>query len=246
MITLMDSGNYESFWKDKQNIWSKENFHYIANKFSCDLTFGFDDQTPPSNDAIHIKKMIDQFDIDQKYVNKSKVIPIIHSSEDKLPTICRRFVEITDTDYIAVPERRLGTGIIQRAKTIYKIREELNKLGKYILLHILGTGNPLSICIFAIQGADSFDGLEWCQTIIDYETITLHHITHADFFLGQNSLDNNDLSYNTRILLHNIKFMEDWMTNFQKAKNREDQIYFCQRFFPKPIFNVCNKILGWR
>ena len=66
-----------------------------------------------------------------------------------------------------------------RAKTIIKIRKTLAPKKQYYPLHLLGTGNPLSILIYSICGADSFDGLEWCQTTVDYNTGLLYHSRDA-------------------------------------------------------------------
>jgi queuine/archaeosine tRNA-ribosyltransferase len=63
---------------------------------------------------------------------------------------------------LAVPERALGEGIATRIRSVRQIRKALNELDFYCPLHLLGTGNPVSIIAYTIAGADSFDGLEWC------------------------------------------------------------------------------------
>src|SRR5579875_3506767 len=49
IVTLMDSGNYESFWKDAQADWKQTDFHKMLADFPCDLAFSFDEQQPPAN-----------------------------------------------------------------------------------------------------------------------------------------------------------------------------------------------------
>jgi len=88
--------------------------------------------------------------------------------------------------FIAVPERELGEGICKKADTVIKIREKLNTIGRYQPIHILGTGNPLSILILAAAGADLFDGLEWCRTVADRDTGFLFHHQQFEFFLKHN------------------------------------------------------------
>jgi len=40
---------------------------------------------------------------------------------------------------LAVAERRLGDGVIDRARALLAIRHELDKLDRYVVLHLLGT-----------------------------------------------------------------------------------------------------------
>ena len=101
---------------------------------------------------------------------------------------------------VAIPERELGDGIIERVRTVRDIRRALNGLGKYYPLHLLGTGNPITMIALAAAGADCFDGLEWCRTVVDYEHLTLFHFQHFDFF--------REL-YSTRLQLEIRKIIED-------------------------------------
>jgi hypothetical protein len=162
---LMDSGNYESFWKDAQTKWMPGNFYQVLKEFSCSFAFGFDDQKPPENFEQHKKSIYEHYKFDQSNTNPIPIIPIIHGPPDKLPALCKHIALETRTPMIAVPERRLGEGIFERARTTTAIREKLSDLDRYVALHLLGTGNPISMGIYVIAGADSFDGLEWCQTV---------------------------------------------------------------------------------
>jgi len=77
------------------------------------------------------------------------------------------------------------------------------------------TGNPISIAVYAVAGADSFDGLEWCQTVVDFESAQLFHLSHADFFRAQTQWGDSELSFAVRTLAHNLEFFADWMTRLQ-------------------------------
>ena len=47
-VILMDSGNYESFWKTDK-MWQPDNFHKIAKAGNYHLCFCYDNQDPPSD-----------------------------------------------------------------------------------------------------------------------------------------------------------------------------------------------------
>lgn len=55
VTVLMDSGNYESYWKDVQSDWRQADFHDVLKRFSCSFAFGFDEQNPPADEDTHVK-----------------------------------------------------------------------------------------------------------------------------------------------------------------------------------------------
>ena len=46
-IILMDSGNYESYWKGAQARWTQSNYHDVLRRFPSSFAFSFDNQNPP-------------------------------------------------------------------------------------------------------------------------------------------------------------------------------------------------------
>jgi queuine/archaeosine tRNA-ribosyltransferase len=115
---------------------------------------------------------------------------------------------------------------LERAKTVRDIRKALNALGKYYPLHLLGTGNPLSMIALATAGADSFDGLEWCRTVADYEKGFLFHFQQFDFFSQtllhqiqdsriRHLIENQEATYSAKTLGFNVDFFKDWMRTMQ-------------------------------
>lgn len=245
IVTLMDSGNYESFWKDAQTEWKQASFHKILGEFSCDMAFSFDEQKPPINAGKHVALIKKRWNIDQAIAGNCQVIPIVHAPASELPVLCNTVAAETGVTVLAVPERRLGNGVLERARTVQAIRSALNDLGRYIVLHLLGTGNPISIIIYTAMGADSFDGLEWCQTVIDYDTGLLHHFSHADFFTRQTAWGDTGLSFQARTLAHNLEYFSDWMQRLRNAVNQNELSKFSYLNLSNRVFNSCADIVGW-
>jgi len=110
---------------------------------------------------------------------------------------------------------------------------------------LLGTGNPISIATYTRMGADSFDGLEWCQTCVDHETNLLFHFTQADFFMDQTDWANMDVPFLAKTLAHNLDFYDKWMEELSSSvhSNRMDE--FCRKNFPNKIYEICKEKLGW-
>ncbi|TAH33669.1 MAG: hypothetical protein EYC62_06460 [Alphaproteobacteria bacterium] len=244
-VVLLDSGNYESFWKSAKDKWQQARFHEVLQTFPFSIAFSFDEQNPPAKAEDHIGLIIERWQQDQAAAGSKPIIPIIHENPNILPSLCARVAESTGVNMIAVPERRLGEGIFNRANTVKEIRQALSATGRYIALHLLGTGNPISLAIYTLSGADSFDGLEWCQTVVDHDTALLFHSTQFDFFRGQTDWGDKNLSFVARTLTHNLEFYTDWMKRLSQAAHENKGIDFCRANFPRKIFTMSATALGW-
>lgn len=244
-VTLMDSGNYESFWKEAQGRWSQTAFHRMLRAFPCDLAFCFDEQQPPANADQHVALVVSRWREDQTAAGACLVVPIIHGTAEFLPVLCAAVAAETGIPMVAVPERQLGDSVIGRARAVQAIRGELDKFGRYVALHLLGTGNPISLALYAAMGADSFDGLEWCQTVVDHDTALLYHLSQADFFAGQTAWVEAELSFQARTLAHNLEFYAAWMRRLRAAKAAGNMVDFCRHNFPDRVFRQCALTFEW-
>ena len=164
----------------------------------------------------------------------------------ELPALCTAVAAKTGVTILAVPERRLGDGVLERARAVKAIRTTLNELGRYVVLHLLGTGNPISIALYTAMGADSFDGLEWCQTVVDHESGLLYHLSQADFFAGQTAWGCDDkLSFQARTLAHNLEYFSDWMRRLRDAVHQDCLQDFCRFNLPPRAFRHIADVAGW-
>jgi queuine/archaeosine tRNA-ribosyltransferase len=228
-VILMDSGNYEGFWKDEPS-WTPGRFHEIARTSVHHLCFCHDNQKPPESAEAIAEDVIASVLRDQAHA-LGTVAPIIHGPTELLAPAARRVAAQLFPVVLAVPERALGDGIIARTRTVRRIREALDGLGFYCPLHLLGTGNPLSMAVYAAAGADSFDGLEWCQTVVDHETGRLFHFQQWDLFREQTSWgENGKLPYIQSALMHNLQFYRRFMEELRKALMNESVEKFLSRY----------------
>lgn len=251
-IILLDSGNYEKYWLDEKflnketdDMWSKEKLESILNGSYFDFAFNYDKLKPDVN----FKKVIPEIELsvidNQEKAKYPTILPIIHSKKTKdIPAICKEVATRLEPLLIAVPERELGEGILERAKTVTLIRKELNSIGKYYPLHILGTGNPITLLILSVCGADSFDGLEWCQTAVDHERGLLYHSNLVDFFLEQTSIGNKEnekMDYASKMLLHNLIFYSNWMAMIRENIKSNTTIDIVKKYLPDGAYEKLNK-----
>lgn len=240
-VLVLDSGNYEAFRKEdrfdqktNKTGWKREEFVETAARVSPDLSFSFDYPDPSGRAGDIANDIIARTRSDERDIHGRDfpICPIVHLPlKSKMPipqlasSIIRQVAESLNPVMIAVPERELGDGIVERARTVREIRRSLNTLDKYYPLHILGTGNPLSMLILSAVGADSFDGLEWCRTAADWDTWRLHHFQHFDFFsrndlgrlpVGLRKLaENKKVPFSIKAACYNMAAFQHWVKEIQ-------------------------------
>lgn len=241
-ILFMDSGNYEAYRK-KDRYSSRKNpkgwrcsyFREVAAMISPDIAFSFDRIDPVGTPEEIIKQIVNDFRKDDRALQPRdyELCPIIHlpkKFEGSLADCAAQIVSCVarelDPIMLSIPERELGDGMLERVKTVRDIRKALDEIGKYYPIHLLGTGNPLSMNALAAAGADSFDGLEWCRTVAEYHTGFLFHFQQFDFFSQvqlnriqdagiRHIVENPSIPYSVRTLSYNVDFFKDWTRTMQ-------------------------------
>ena len=245
MVILMDSGNYESYW-EKDKSWTADNFHKVVENYEHSLCFCFDNQDPPASAEAIANDVIERVICDQKHAI-GIVCPIIHGAAEFLPEAAKMVGEQISPELLAIPERRLGQGLVERIRTIRKVRQALDQLDTYCSLHLLGTGDPLSIIAYSMAGADSFDGLEWCKIVVDGETGHQCDFQHWDFFRYQTQWGRDRTPYDgykKYVLTHNLNFYLKFMADLHNAVNSKHVEEFLSRYASENQVSVLIRAIG--
>lgn len=241
-VLFLDSGNYEANRKNdiyaekkRPHGWKKEYYWKTVARLSPDLAFSFDTVNPKGEPERIAARIAANFRADERALQKRDYIlcPIIHLPKEYKGSLAKCAAQIVSSVarklepvMLAIPERELGDGLLERAKTVRDIRKALDALGKYYPLHLLGTGNPISMIALAAAGADSFDGLEWCRTVADYDKGFLFHFQQFPFFSQTRlhqiqdlrirfHLEDEKTTYCAKTLMFNIDFFKDWTRTMQ-------------------------------
>jgi queuine/archaeosine tRNA-ribosyltransferase len=207
----------------------------VANIISPDIAFSFDETAPEGDIDEVTERIILNFREDENAIRPRDfpLCPIVHlpgkyegTLAECAPRLIAKVTSELNPVMVAIPERELGDGLIERFKSVRDIRRALNELGKYYPIHLLGTGNPISMIAFAAAGADSFDGLEWCRTVADYNNGHMFHFQHFDCFNEQylsriqspeirKIITDPGASYVARVACYNLDFFNDWSKTMQ-------------------------------
>lgn len=241
-IVLLDSGNYEA-GRLNDDSWCRRRLHRALRETPHDLAFCFDRLEPPRDPQKNAEQVVSGVQRDSVWT-EAPMLPIVHVPRarkgagteylrEQAPQVVREVAQQLKPPMIAIPERELGSGIAERVDTMSRIRECLSSLEFYQPVHILGTGDPWVIATLSAAGADSFDGLEWCRFVADYDSNSLRHFHHLDFFMFQSRRDgatdgldahvalaaeaHNDenIRYSGRVALHNLAFYTGFMKKVQ-------------------------------
>lgn len=241
-IVLIDSGNYESYWKNDKT-WSIKKYREMIKSIPHQIAFCYD----VFKWGIDLQRIINNIEdevVKSQSFSHGIIVPILHSAKKLLPKIITKLTDRLNPLFIAIPERELGDGMLERATNVFKIRKELNKKLQYCPLHLLGTGNPLSILIYSICGADSFDGLEWCQTTVDHDTGLLYHFQQREFFKLDPKLQKiSSLPYTQLTLAYNLKFYDKWMNKINKGFLNNNIIEMVDSYLPNQMVVLLKKKL---
>lgn len=242
-VLFLDSGNYEAYRNGDRYVpktnpkgWHKDFFRETALRVRPDLAFSFDTINPKGKPDEVVSRVVAGFNEDERALQSKDfaLCPIIHLPQElagaRAHYASRIVADVAnelDPLMLAIPERELGDGLLERARTVRDIRRALNELGRYYPLHLLGTGNPLSMIALAAAGADSFDGLEWCRTVADYDQGHLFHFQQFEFF-GQvclhrvrdrrvrDLIEDSQIRYGLKVLGFNVDFFKDWTRSMQE------------------------------
>lgn len=225
---FIDSGNYESFRYDVKDWWTEDRFLEIVSKLNKKYNyFTFDKYEWFSKVDTSITKISQSIEkLLSMGVGIENIIPVLHingvvdlRSQGNLKKIVNAIFTTYKIKYISIPERDIGTGIFNRIRFINNFKRNVREINSDIKIHLLGTGNPLSMLLLRRFGVDTCDGLEWCRQSIDSESALLFHPQHYDFFKDNlvdadrkilEILKNDSFNYNLRIVLHNACFMKYW------------------------------------
>lgn len=241
-IILMDSGNYESYWTRDKN-WNIGGFNEILKQEVSDLAFCYDNQFPSGNSKENATCVAMSTKKSQEVTIATSIIPIIHCKRENLNETVLQLCNQTNTLMVSIPERILGDGLLERVQTLTNLRRELNRLDNYTFIHLLGTGNPFSLLLFSLAGADSFDGLEWCQTTVNSKTALLYHFQQREL-INDNCCfcKSDDFDYNLTTLGHNLTFYNNWMKEIQDAINANSEGNLLNKYFETNFINCLTKV----
>ena len=109
-------------------------------------------------------------------------------------------------DIVGVTEKELGHTMLDRMVQIARLRRAMDDAGVQIPIHVFGSLDPVSVCLFYISGAELFDGLTWIRYGYDDDGKCVYTHNHGVLKYGINVSDNQVKS---RAMAGNYYYLQD-------------------------------------
>jgi len=224
---FLDNGNYEGYWYNDKT-WTLDKLEAVLDIVNPDFCFSFDVFWDKEKGfEKHVEETITSIAKTAGMQKTGSTIALIHAIPEIFPKVTRGIVDYLNPEIIAIPERELGFSVFEKAQTISKIRVELEKTKRSILLHILGAGSPISILIYTLSGADTYDAIDWSNSFIDPETAQRFDFSHRDLVECYcKACKMKKVPYNYQTATHNLLFYLEFFDGIRDSVRNEklDQI----------------------
>jgi hypothetical protein len=119
-------------------------------------------------------------------------------------------------DVIGLTEKELGNSFATRMENIAKLRVALDDEHIAAPIHIFGSLDPISVCLYFVAGAEIFDGLTWLKYgYLSGSAVYRHNfaaltigIHRRDDFVKLKTLQDN-LNYLSNLRIQMMRFLND-------------------------------------
>lgn len=225
-ILFLDSGKFESHWLGDSS-WSLKSYRKVTGTAPFDIYTSLDLFQLVNNVSEGIvETAVKRIENSRKSAGLSGFTPIIHGvTPNALVSMVEGILNKLpfDCEMIAVPERDCGRNILEKAITVARIRQKIGDVQGDAILHILGCGNPKSLALFSFCGADTFDSLDWVKHALNPVLNSFEDFSYLDTLsCNCRFCSGKDRLYTERVLLHNLKYYQEFMKEV-KAAIRENR-----------------------
>ncbi len=114
--------------------------------------------------------------------------------------------ELGSFDLVGLTEKELGHSMLERMVQIARLRRAMDEAGVNIPIHIFGSLDPISVCLYYISGAELFDGLTWIRYGYSDDGRCLYTHNLGVLKYGINTSDNHIKS---RAMAGNYYYLQD-------------------------------------
>ena len=241
---LLDSGHYEAYWRSDKK-WTFDKLKKILKGTEADLYFSFDVfyDEKKNRPKEHVKETIKYAAMTAGAQRYGITIPIIHGVPKNFTDIVKKVVKGISPEIIGITERELGDSLLERASNLGLIRKELDKTGKNVAIHLLGTGNTTSLLVYFLCGADFFDALEWCKNVVNPVNGHLYHFAQMDLLDCSCAVCKiKNLPYPVRVTSHNLLFYKAFTDEIREALVNKRVDKLLTKYLPNHIISRLKKV----
>ena len=231
-LLFLDSGGYEA-WRDAQAAregdrrgidntpWSEGPYREVLEDFSLHqpvVAVSFDHPDHP----LPLEQQLDRadrlFPDRDGLLREFLVKPDPNSDFVNLDLMKPHLPRLAKYPIIGVTDKELGGSLLEKMRTVARLRGALSAIGSDVPIHVFGSLDPLTAPLYFIAGADIFDGLAWLRFAFDAGRA----IYPQNFEAVELSARKNTQINLTRMWAHNYYYLatlEDAMRRFLQAED---------------------------
>lgn len=117
-----------------------------------------------------------------------------------LQHVCKNVENLQGFSIIGVTEKELGDSFLERMKNISELRLAMDAKQITAPIHVFGSLDPLSSCLYFLAGAEIFDGLTWLRYAYSQGSCVYRH----NFSAMGHDLELKDSAFIGKLLGHNL------------------------------------------
>jgi len=226
-ITFVDSGGYE---KEEDydfsavfrsscpvNDWSRELLEEVLDSWPAYVpaVFVSNDQgcrgKPISDQADEARELFGKYRKQHLCALLIKPVSDELTFKKTLEEINNHIEDLSDFDIVAVAEKDLGNSVLLSMENIAKIRFAMDDAKIHVPIHIFGSLDPLSACLYFLAGAEIFDGLTWIRYAY-FKGMAIYYRNYGVLSLGVHERDN---IVRADTLMKNIYYLRELQENMK-------------------------------
>lgn len=143
--------------------------------------------------------------------------------------------ELKHFDIIGITEKELGHSIITRMTNLAEFRNDLDKAGITAPIHVFGSLDPVTTCLYFLSGAEIFDGLTWSRMSY-HNGMATYKANNGAISYG---IHESDDKVKVRTLFDNVYYLYNLQEKMQEfAKTKDFGVFPDHNDFLKKSYNT--------
>jgi hypothetical protein len=137
----------------------------------------------------------------------------------QIPQLLASVQDLAGFSVVGITEKELGNSAVDRMKHVAQLRLALDEVGlKGIPIHVFGSLDPVSVCLYFLAGAEIFDGLTWLR----YAYMDGLAVYRQNAAARLDMLDRRDLSVTVEMMQRNLSYLSSLTNQMRKFLNEGD------------------------
>lgn len=215
-LSFVDSGGYEtggdadlsSVHKDEalDRDWSAKRLRDVYDRWPAKkpaVFVNFDHASKRKRISQQIKSARLLFSNYPKQLHCFLIKPEIRSQaylDATLQHVRKNVEDLRGFSIVGMTEKELGDSFLERMKNISELRLAMDAKQLVAPIHIFGSLDPVSSCLYFLAGAEIFDGLTWLRYAYSQGNCVYRH----NFSAMGHDLELKDAAFIGKLLGHNL------------------------------------------